>query len=478
MNRKIEDNFLTLFLLSLIPTIGACILIFSDISQASFFVVRLCYGLLFFLAIIIITFQFLSFNIDGYFSPLSLCMFGFLYFLIITPTFFPKYFEVYKYPNEFIPLVIVILLGMLSYCLGFRLSPDVHWFWLDRWMNNKISKRRLSNIVLCFIFLYILIIFYISQKADMPLKSFIFQNYYFLGNKEMLMIKFQGGAYYVLYIFRLLPTVFILPAIACFDDPHLPLLKRILIIFGIILMGVIIFYSGARMPLAIYCGSIGVYLILKDRNKKTKKVKNFCKTVTFIVVILLFLSSSQIITRGQHYLFNSLDTGFKLMPAIAYNLASETTDQNYTLYRAIKANKEGRLQHLYGESFFLVFVAFVPRALWATKPGGDDMYRKLIAIDPWMSNYNISHSILGELIYNFGWIGIIVGMIFFGTCSGIWWHLFIKYRDKKQMLILYSMSIIQIAFIVRGTFNATFGALMYPMLMVIILLSLSYIRKV
>jgi hypothetical protein len=98
------------------------------------------------------------------------------------------------------------------------------------------------------------------------------------------------------------------------------------------------------------------------------------------------------------------------------------------------------------------------------------MYAKLEIINPWESNQNISHSVIGELIYNFGLGSVGPGMILIGLLQGLIYNQFLRYRDNPRMVILYSTLVIPIAFFVRGTFHATFGSILYSLIGLVIVL--------
>jgi hypothetical protein len=73
-----------------------------------------------------------------------------------------------------------------------------------------------------------------------------------------------------------------------------------------------------------------------------------------------------------------------------------------------------------GHTFLLLFEGFVPRVLWPDKPDSSigQLFNRELRITESRENY-ISTTILGELYWNFGWLGIIVGCPLFGSFLGI-----------------------------------------------------------
>jgi hypothetical protein len=72
-----------------------------------------------------------------------------------------------------------------------------------------------------------------------------------------------------------------------------------------------------------------------------------------------------------------------------------------------------------GHTFLLVFEAFVPRAIWPSKPDTSigQLFNRELHVTETRENY-ISTTILGELYWNVGWLGIIVGCPMLGFFLG------------------------------------------------------------
>jgi hypothetical protein len=73
----------------------------------------------------------------------------------------------------------------------------------------------------------------------------------------------------------------------------------------------------------------------------------------------------------------------------------------------------------YGHTLLLFFEAFVPRAIWPSKPDTSigQLFNRELHITETRENY-VSTTILGELYWNFGWLGIIVGCPLLGFFLG------------------------------------------------------------
>jgi hypothetical protein len=82
---------------------------------------------------------------------------------------------------------------------------------------------------------------------------------------------------------------------------------------------------------------------------------------------------------------------------------------------------------LHGRGFDFIPMAFIPRVFWRDKPT-IDRGRYFTAVLGWASDAAVARSSTGttsagELYWNFGWPGVVIGMYMFGAVlSGLWWR--------------------------------------------------------
>jgi len=101
-----------------------------------------------------------------------------------------------------------------------------------------------------------------------------------------------------------------------------------------------------------------------------------------------------------------------------------------------------RTGFMYGEGLDYMVYAFVPRVFWADKP--------TVTRGAWFSEYlgqarteesattSLGQTAPGELYWNFGWPGIVIGMTFLGAVIGRLWKLATPYSERHSMrLLLY-----------------------------------------
>lgn len=106
---------------------------------------------------------------------------------------------------------------------------------------------------------------------------------------------------------------------------------------------------------------------------------------------------------------------------------------DYTMLRICDPVPAGVIEDIVNNSGFLwgkgmtyVPIGFIPRAIWNDKPATDQgrMFTAFLgmASDPQTATTSTGQTSPGELFWNFGWPGVIVGMYIVGaTLSGVYW---------------------------------------------------------
>ncbi len=93
--------------------------------------------------------------------------------------------------------------------------------------------------------------------------------------------------------------------------------------------------------------------------------------------------------------------------------------------------------HAMGSSLLLFFTGSVPRALWPGKPLGPGLYVTDLFFDnPFAVMTGTEPSIPGELYWNFGVVGVVVGMALLGAlCRAV--YVFLKRNQNRSGVLLY-----------------------------------------
>ena len=472
---KIENVRQHLLLIPAAVFLGILLTYILGSLQIHYISIRIVYGFFFLIAIGTIIIHIIKFGTYGLISPLTWALIGFVYFLFLNPILNAEYFRIYSKARLYFPIALTVFAGMVSFIAGFFLAPKPKWSWLDRWALMPVTSR-LATLLVLFWSIYVALLYHISNSSGYEFYEFITKNAYLFGRKEMLVEKFVGFSYYLFYIVRQLPIALAALSIYCIMKKSTPNWKKFLILIGLLFSSLVTISFGGRTNFSYILGAIIIFLFIRSKTV----IKSSGKRRVFIVVIgaLLFgmfiLTSLQIHFRNEKINVTDLNLSLSsLKRGLEKNVIHETTDQNFTLYQVIASERSGSLKYIWGESYALAFVAMIPRRIWHNKPGGDNMYNTLAIINPWGANVNISHSYLGELIYNFSSWSVIPGSVFFGLWAGIWWNIFIRYRAYVRIQLLFAMSVMPISFMVRGTFAAMFGGILYPILLTVLILNIS-----
>lgn len=96
----------------------------------------------------------------------------------------------------------------------------------------------------------------------------------------------------------------------------------------------------------------------------------------------------------------------------------------------------------YGRSFLDIFISLgPPRFIWKDKPiiagRGNEFGRQVGVLDSKDYTTSVGPGIVGDLYMNFGFIGIIAGMFFFGIIFRFIYDLFIKYSGHSSAGIMF-----------------------------------------
>jgi hypothetical protein len=258
-------------------------------------------------------------------------------------------------------------------------------------------------------------------------------------------------------------------------EVRLTLVQRIGLVSALCFVVLYALAPGVRYILFYVVGSIACVLALVQF--RTDQITN---RRTFLVVGLLatgfVLTLLQYEIRTRMGLFGLLsgEAEFSLRNALSNRLMELGADQNWTLDGALRALENGLIEPLWGETYIMTFVLLIPRAIWPGKPGAH--WAEVSYLASPVGNNNVAYSAIGELALNFTVWAIPFGMWLAGWVAGTWWHLFRKYRKDKRIVVLYAMSLIPCAFMVRGAFAPMFGGIMYPLVLVTSVLRLSSSR--
>lgn len=477
---KTRNLYVHLVLLVLFSSIviGLIVSQLTSYLWSGFLNTRLIFLFLTAIAIFFIGLEIKKWQFYGLFSPLTWLMLGFVVFHFYIPITYPEYWNVYSFLSPFSPLILVILMGMSGLIIGYYLASISRWKWARAWLQRNIATSKLVFILSLFWLLYVVFLFITAQSGGYKLKDFIFHNQYLFGTKGVIIELFYGVGYYTFLLVRVIPIALFAPTVFCLWTFR-PKWLLLPLVIGAGISIVFTINIGVRSAFIYTVGGGGVWILLnRVESKKIFATKNLKRVGYILGWMGLFYVIATVQFGFRYQRVNLIDLSINDVVQVSQAVKNveyyQNTDQNFTLYRVLQAVESNTLRYLKGESYALTFVQFIPRRFWPNKPGGASMYAKLSSINPWRTTHdNVSYSYLGELIYNFGILSVVPGSLLFGWLAGIWWKLFLANRGSIKMQLLYAPSIMPFMFMVRGSFNAMSGRLLYSLLIIFGMLWLS-----
>ena len=110
--------------------------------------------------------------------------------------------------------------------------------------------------------------------------------------------------------------------------------------------------------------------------------------------------------------------------------------------------------HIFGSTYLKPFVWFVPRSLWPDKPKGVSV--RFAQLDGQPNTYSIGTSeavtIIGELFWNFGVVGVLIGMLLFGAGFRAAESIVLNFPRTVPTIMLYAITLAMLLEQFRGDF--------------------------
>ena len=175
-----------------------------------------------------------------------------------------------------------------------------------------------------------------------------------------------------------------------------------------------------------------------------------------IVLILSFTSLTRLSSEGSN--LEDMD----LSSAIG-----TTLEQNFTGSYFLDPAKTAAIieeidrtdGYLYGISYVRFGVALIPKVIWPNKPDARNSYFVADEILDSRTGSGIPPNAVGELYMNFGWFGVVFGMILAGAFSAWIWQRFLSATDGRYARVPYATALVCICLFVL--FDFSMGAIFY-----------------
>jgi len=190
---------------------------------------------------------------------------------------------------------------------------------------------------------------------------------------------------------------------------------------------------GFRFRILILVLAPLVYYFLKVKRKNI----NF-RLIVIVIIIFLIVG-----------VFGAVRNGFRSGNIASYSLTFYSSWNAFTRSLAIyqpflvMIKAIPKLHDYYwGSSYTYIFLQPIPRALWPDRPEApqNDIIRTIFGSNKPVKS-GVAYPNIGEFYANFGLIGIILGMFFFGIILRILFEYLNCYSENEWVLILYSITL-------------------------------------
>jgi oligosaccharide repeat unit polymerase len=435
------------------------VLVLSTIQDNEFALARLIYTGIFLIAVSVVAHGWYREGLVGVFAPLPMVMLGYIYFFCYIPAVSPAVIaSLYGDTARVAAVSTVVGASLILFLLGYnvplrrrRIAPAT----------TEVSGRRLILYVCLLTLCYIGLAIGIGSSSGLSLSSVFLASRYTQATSR-LNLPSEGAAYYLQQLYRWLPIVIASPAAYCAKRFRG---SRPFMIPVLLLVTLGTFAMGIRYVFAYTLTSIAVtFLVEANYHPQARRSGGSGRYMPYILLAgMVLLAAAQLQLRNSSGGSGGLlsgDSSFDAVKALSDTSAEMGADQNYSLDGVIQSYRDKTLALGWGESYGMTFVMIVPRAWWPTKPGAN-LAEQLAAANPF-ANANVSYSAPGELIFNFGWTGMIIGMLLFGVVARLWTDQCRRNWNSAKVRMMFATSVAPFAFLVRGSFATMFGAWMYP----------------
>ena len=330
---------------------------------------------------------------------------------------------------------LVTIIGIFFYMLGvFACSKPLNW------SKHSIINIRLSEKYILYI---VALLFYIPGSYAA-----------LLSYQQAINLSFWERTTSLVSIADLIIPVVLIGFVGVATSLKLKKINISVIIFSII----IIVSVSSLLLLWSRRALLGVFFVLimvlyeRRYNKPSIRVFYYMVPLMFLgAIFLAFNRSSLYFDSGRVFDLSLLSSDY------LKNLWLESSAFSSLMY-SIEIYESQEL--LLGSSFFAAFIFFIPRAIFPDKPYSYELSSSLGDLQ-----YNLPASFYGEVIANFGFIGVpILAFILGYTLKKIDYMYYNKPRNFFEFAI-YMLFIFQLFFLVRGSFSTVFSAIFITCIM-------------
>ncbi len=402
------------------------------------------------LLVIIITFNLLIHNFNfkktDIFEPLYLFSFLYVVLFVLRPLYIfiendYKFLSLLRASDSYFkPVLISINIGYICFAAGYRIKSEkmIKLFnvFIPRINENDISMKKLSLfscIISVFAFLTYAYFYVYKMTLFSSVDIFTENTAYIYYGLDLLIpatiilflikIKNKKYAWTLIYLLSLLATIFI------YSGLH----ARYRWVALILILTIFFYLQKDKRPsitfilisLSLLMLGFGLTGILRGITLENISFGELIDTLDFKSIALRFISSD-----GDTAMFDMLVLYFQEIPA--------------------------NLDYLYGLGFFQAFIHPVPRLIWASKPILPSVFfMQQVLPDYYYYGIGFASSIFGDLYWNFGYLGIPLGMFLIGIFLKTLYVWLLRNKNLLSAKLTYAYILAYLPMYLRGEFIGT-----------------------
>jgi oligosaccharide repeat unit polymerase len=367
------------------------------------------------------------------FEPIVVFSLVYAVFFVLPPI--ADFFNAPTYIDDpkFIEMITLVFVGAFAFYVGYwvhsckslaRKLPGFSPYW---------DGRHLSMLILVYSIIGVVCL---GLLADSVGGALYFVTH--LGERSDLL----SGKTYLIWGMELIPAAFLVWAAFSFA------IRKWTLLFWVYGIGAVclLFAFGVRvrlLPILMVLIVLYHYLV--------RRIKPIALFVLMTIGILIFVYIPS--QRTNVYVLNvdaftSLDKFYSIM----------FEARNINLYRDLLIVLNGvpsERPYLYGATYAAFLVMPIPRVLWPAKPVGMGViYPAVFLPELAQNNISVGPTCLGELYWNFGWLGIVCGMMLFGFACRVMWEYCVMHSRHAGAIVVLGLSALAVGMEIRGEFGS------------------------
>jgi hypothetical protein len=346
--------------------------------------------------------------------------------------------------NTFSEMLLVAFVGALAFVVGYELHAGGRLASLLRGFDELDLRRAVAPAVIVAAIGASSFLLFLASSEGLSTVTLMFR-----GRSSELAAIAENTSFYVWYSFFLLVPASLILLVAGLERRNKALIVTALALGALFMLRTI--PVGGRIAALPFFGGLLVLYYLR-RSARPSPL-----TLVVLAAVALVTSSFLSDLRGRATRDDTVAETFvratKPSRIASPFLAGPDSEMAPVLSAALGVIPE-RLSYTHGSSIFGDLISRpVPRALWSDKPRPprDELIAALWPIESQRGTVNPEFSALLYFYWDFGVLGVAVGLLLYGVGARLLYEYFLRHRSSLAVQVLYSIAL---WFVVIGVRNS------------------------